>query len=100
MSSSAVPADPLAVRRAAAEARVTAALDLIQEAQALVNSAAQALCSVNGVGSAHERLGRLYDQVHLAWYVVRDVVDAARHRGCLVLDHEPDACEAQWERRS
>jgi hypothetical protein len=92
--------DALATRKAAAEARVRAALDAIQEAQGLVDRAAQALCSVKGVRAAHERLGRLYDQVHLAWYVVRDAADSVRHRGALLLDHEPGACEAEWEARS
>lgn len=89
--------DPLAVRKAAAEARVQAALDAIQEAQGFVDRAAQALCSVKGVSAEHERLGRLYDQVHLTWYIVRDAADAVRHRGALLLDHEPEACEAERE---
>ncbi len=80
----------------AAEARVKAALDLIQEAQGLVSEATQALCSVNGVCAAYERLGRLYDQVHLAWYIVRDAADTAKHRGQLLLDHEPTVHEERW----
>jgi hypothetical protein len=89
--------DPLAARKAAAELRVRAALAAIQEAQALVDRAAQALCSVNGLCPEYERLGKLYEAVHRVWYVVRDKAAVVSRRGKLRLDHEPNEREAQWE---
>jgi len=97
MSDPHVKDDPLAARKAAAEVRVRAALAAIQEAQGLVDRAAQALCSVNGLCPEYEKLGKLYDQVHRAWYVVRDKAAAVARRGKLTLDHEPNEREAQWE---
>ena len=96
MSDPHVKDDPLAARKTAAEVRVQAALGAIQEAQALVERAAQALSSVNGLCPEYEKLGRLYDQVHRTWYVVRDKADVVNRRGKLTLDHEPDAHEARW----
>jgi hypothetical protein len=91
--------DPLSDRRVAAELRVRAALRAIQEAQALINDATQALSSVNGLCAEYEKLGRLYDAVHRTWYVVRDKADVVKRRGRLTLDHEPDDFEARWSAR-
>ena len=83
-------------REAAADARVRAALASIEEAQALIGRATQALASVNGVCAEYQKLGRLYDQVHRTWYVVRDKAATVRGRGKLTLDHEPTEHESEW----
>ncbi len=100
MSDPQVKDDPLAARKAAAEVRVRTALAAIQEAQGLVDRAAQALSSVNGLCPEYEKLGRLYEAVHRTWYVVRDKADGVSRRGRLTLDHEPDEREARWARES
>lgn len=87
---------PLARRKAAAEARIQAALDALEDAQALVHRAAQALCSINGLCAEYERLRRLYDHVHRTWYAVRDKARAVGRRSRLTLDHEPDAHEEEF----
>ena len=79
--------DPLAKRKAAAEARVASALDHLEEAQRLVERARQELSSVCGMAAEHRRLGALYGQVKGCWHAVRE--RASRLQGRLVLDHEP-----------
>jgi hypothetical protein len=86
----------LAARQAAAEARVKAALDCIQEAQMLLGHAAQALCSVKGMAAEWRKVGKRYDQVHGTWYVVEQKAATLRARRRLVLDHEPNAHECEW----
>ena len=88
--------NPLSARQAAAEARVKAALDCIQEAQMLLGRAAQALCSVKGMAAPWRKVGVRYDQVHGTWYVVEQKAAALRARGQLVLDHDPTAHECAW----
>jgi hypothetical protein len=83
-------------REAAADARVRTALVYIEEAQALIGRATQALSSVNGVCAEYQKLGRLYDQIHRSWYVVRDRAAVVRGRGKLTLDHEPTEHEAEY----
>jgi len=90
--------DPLSDRRAAAELRVRAALDALERAQSLIEIAAQSLSSVEGLYPEHQRLGRVRDQVHRTWQVVRQRVEIERKRGRLLLDHEPDAHEL-WSAR-
>jgi len=96
MSDPNVKDDPLAARKAAAEARVCAALDYIQEAQMLLGRAAQALCSVKGMVVEWRKVGARYDQVHGAWYQVERKAAALRAKGRLVLDGAPTAHEAEW----
>jgi len=79
------------VRRAAAELRVHAALEEIQEAQELLGRATAQVCSIVGMVPEWQRLGDLYDQVHAAWYLVRDKDSELRSSGGPLLDHEPTA---------
>lgn len=88
-----VAMDPLAERKAAAEARVETALDCIQKAQLLLGRAAQALSSVNGMAVEWRKVGARYDQVHGTWYAVERKAAVLRAKGRLVLDREPDAYE-------
>ncbi len=81
--------DVLSARRAAAGARVKAALDLIQEAQLLLGRACAALSSVQGMNPAWREVGKRYDQVHGTWYQVEKKAARLRARGRLLLDHEP-----------
>lgn len=83
-------------RRAAAEARVEAALQCIQEAQMILGRAAQELSSVKGMAVEWRKVGAPYDQVHGAWYAVERKAAVLRARGRLLLDREPDAHEARW----
>lgn len=83
------PADPLAARKAAAEARVKAALDCIQEAQMLLGRATQALSSVKGMAVEWRKVGARYDQVHGTWYAVGRKAGVLRAKGRLVLDQMP-----------
>jgi hypothetical protein len=83
------PVDPLARQRAAAEARVQAALVCLQDAQALLDRAGQELCSVRGMSTEWRRLGTLYEQVKGRWYAVQGRADRLQHKGRLLLDHEP-----------
>jgi hypothetical protein len=85
--------DPLAARKAAGEARVGAALDLIQEAQLLLGRACAALSSVQGMNPSWREVGKRYDQVHGTWYAVERKAASARARGFLLLDHEPSRDE-------
>jgi hypothetical protein len=87
--------DALAARKEAAEARVKAALDAIQEAQLLLGRAAQALCSVKGMAAEWRKVGARYDQVHGAWYQVERKAAVLRAKGQLVLDGAPSAHEAE-----
>jgi len=89
-------ADPLAARRAAAEARVKAALDCIQEAQMLLGRAAQALCSVKGMAAEWRKVGARYDRVHGIWYAVEHKAAVLRAKDRLLVDREPSAHEAEW----
>jgi hypothetical protein len=99
VSTQPIATDPLAARKAAAEARVQSALDAIQEAQALIGYAAQALSSVNGICPVYLKVSRLHDQVHRAWYLVRDRADAVKRRGKLTLDRDPDSYEDRYASR-
>lgn len=83
-------------RREAAEARVEAALACLEDAQRLIDQAAQALSAVNGLGSEWRRLGALHDRVRRAWYDLRGKTDSLLLKGRLVLDHEPDQREERW----
>ena len=94
MSDLQVKGDPLAARTAAAEARVRAALDLIQEAQVLLGRACAALSSVQGMKASWRQVGKRYDQVHGTWYAVEEKAARIRARGWLLLDHEP-SCDEQ-----
>lgn len=89
MSDPQVKDDPLAARKAAGDARVKAALELIQEAQLLLGRACAALCSVQGMNPSWREVSKRYDQVHGTWYSVEKKAASARARGCLLLDHEP-----------
>jgi hypothetical protein len=89
----------VATRRAAAEARVEAALAAIQEAQKRIDQAAQALCSVSGLGREWRKLGALHDQVKRAWYAVRGKADSLSLKGRLLLDHAPDCYEERFAAR-
>lgn len=89
--------DPLAARKTAAEARVKAALDYIQEAQLLLGRASEALCSVKGMAAEWRKVGARYDQVHGTWYVVERKAAVLRAQGRLLLDREPSAHEAARE---
>ncbi len=95
MSSNVVPADPLAVRKTAAEARVVAALELIEEAQMLLGRACGELSSVVGMVAEWRKVGARYDQVHGAWYAVERKAAVLRAKGRLLLDREPSAEEAR-----
>ena len=88
--------DPQTPRKAAAEAGVEVALECIEEAQQLIGRAAQALCSVSGLGREWRRLGALYDQAKRIWHDVRGRSDSLSRQGRLLLDHEPDPHQAQW----
>jgi hypothetical protein len=88
-----------AARQAAAEARVEAALAAIREAQKLIDQAAQALCSVSGMGREWRKLGALHDHVKRAWYAVTGKADSLSLKGRLLLDHEPDFHEEHFAAR-
>lgn len=88
-------ADPLAERKGAAEARVSAALDAIEHAQRLLDRAAKELCDVSGMAYEWRRLGAVHGQVKRAWYAVRGKADHLSLKGRLLLDHEPR--QASWE---
>ena len=73
--------DPLAKRKAEAEAHVCEVLDHLQRAQALIERASQALAAVAGMAGESRGLGRAYKDVRRAWYVVSDRADSLRQRG-------------------
>jgi len=83
-------------RAAAAEAWVKAALACIQDAQTMLDRAAQALCSVTGMRPEWSRLGRVYEQVKGSWYAVSGKATNLRVKGRLTLDHEPTEHEKDW----
>ncbi len=86
---------PGAARKAAAEVRVRAALELIQEAQMLLGRASGELSSVVGMVAEWRKVGVRYDQVHGTWYAVERKAAALRASGRLLLDREPSAEEAR-----
>lgn len=92
--------DPPAARQTAAEARVNAALDSIQEAQLLLGRAAEALGSVKGMAGEWRKVGARYDQVHGTWYAVERRAAVLRAQGRLVLDRDPSAHDAARESQS
>jgi hypothetical protein len=100
MSDPKVKDDPRAARKAAAEARVRAALDLIQEAQMLLGRACAALSSVQGMNPSWREVGKRYDQVHGTWYTVERKAASVRARGWLLLDHEPRQDELAGSREA
>lgn len=73
--------DPLARRKAEAEARVCEVLDHLQHAQGLIERASRALAAVDGMAGESRGLGKVYKDVRRAWYVVSDRADALRKRG-------------------
>lgn len=81
--------DPLANRKEAAEVRLGAALEAIEQAQRLIDRAARELCDVSGMASEWRRLGALHGQVKRAWYAVQGRADHLSLKGRLLLDHEP-----------
>lgn len=81
--------DPLADRKEAAEARLGAALEAMEQAQRLIDRAARELCDVSGMASEWRRLGALHGQVKRAWYAVLGKADHLSLKGRLLLDHEP-----------
>ena len=89
--------DVLAARKAAAEVRVKAALNLIERAQLLVGRACAALSSVEGMNPEWRQLGKRYDEVHGAWYRVQQKAASLRARQRLLLAHVPNHHEAEWE---
>jgi hypothetical protein len=84
------------LRRQAAEARVEAALASLENAQRLIEQAAQALSAVNGLGAEWRRVGALHDRVRRAWYDVQGRADSLLLKDKLLLDHEPDQHEEHW----
>jgi len=50
--------------------KIRAAMELIEEAQYLMNAAAQALCSVKGMGDAYGQTCRLGDNIKAHWHEV------------------------------
>jgi hypothetical protein len=87
--------DVLSRRKTAAEARVSEALEQVEEAQMLLGRACASLSSVVGMVSEWRKLSARYDQVHAAWYAVERKAAALRARGRLLLDRVPPAEEAQ-----
>lgn len=83
----------LAARKAVAEARVKAALDLIQEAQLLLGRACAELSSVQGMNPSWREVGKRYDEVHGTWYSVERKAASVRARGWLLLDRAPSSDE-------
>jgi hypothetical protein len=87
--------DPLAARKEAAHGRVSAALDLIEHAQRLLDRAAQELCDVGGMAPEWRRIGAVHGAVTRAWYAVRGKADRLALTGRLLLDHEPRQVPAE-----
>ena len=52
------------------QAKVRECLQILQEAQNMINYAAQALCPVRGFGDEWEKLSETYEAVKSAWYMV------------------------------
>lgn len=66
-------------------AKVRACLDLLQDAQSLVDSAAQELCPVPGFADEWSKLAAPYEAVKTAWYLVENrqrVMRDRAERGC------------------
>jgi hypothetical protein len=102
MQTNGTTAPDLQARRKVAEARVKAALDLIQEAQMLLGRACAELSSVQGMNPSWREVGKRYDEVHGTWYSVERKAASVRARGWLLLDREPspDELKSLEERRS
>ena len=73
--------DPLAKRKAEAEAHVYEVLDHLRRAQGLIERASHALAAVAGMAGESRGLGKVYKDVRRAWYVVSDRAEALRKRG-------------------
>ena len=82
----------------AADARVRVALRSIEEAQALLDQACQALSSVRGMLIEWQKVGKLSDQAKATWYAVDRRASRLTRTGRLLLDHEPGSYEAHWTR--
>jgi hypothetical protein len=90
-------AKPIAMtREAAADRRIAAALDALQEAQNLVGHARAALSSLYGVTAESVALGKVYDQVKRNWYRLEEKAKKQRQAGKLLLDHEPNEYEREF----
>jgi len=50
--------------------KVQKSLNLLEEAQGLINEAASELSSVDGFADQWSELGKLYDQVKATWHLV------------------------------
>lgn len=74
--------DPLIA--AAADAKVQAALELIEEAQRNLGRACQELCPIIGGAGQWKRVSASYDRVHAEWYRVHAWFE--KKRGQLELD--------------
>lgn len=67
----------------AANLKISDAQNLVEEAQTLLSRAAGQLSSLRGGTKEFDRLSKLHDQVHAAWYRVGNLT------GYATLDHEP-----------
>jgi hypothetical protein len=81
---------PDAKERSAAE-RVEDALLRLQQAQALVDEAAQALCRVSGMVYEWRKLGRLQGETRRTYYAISARADRLSAKGRLCLDGEAQA---------
>lgn len=70
-------------RQAAAEVRVHEALDSIQEAQRLIEQAAHALSSLDGMIPEWRNVGSISDRLTQAWYAVSAGANRLRRNGRL-----------------
>ena len=86
----------LRAQRQAAEIRVRVALRSIEEAQAQLDQACQALCSVRGMLIEWEAVGKACDRVKGSWHAIQRKSQRLERQGRLVLDQEPGAYEAHW----
>jgi hypothetical protein len=71
-----------------AEARVSQAVEAIDEAQRALERAAQQLSSVVGMIFETRKLQRLHKEVTRTWYLVRGRSEQLRHKAGLRLDEE------------
>lgn len=69
-----------AQNRAAAEARVEAALHHIEQAQNHLNSACQMLCALTYGHPTWKAVGAVSDRVRTMWYRVREFGHSKRYR--------------------
>lgn len=78
----------------AAEAKVEEALRLIEQAQNILDRAAQQLCPIIGLVKEWQRVGTLSDKCKAEWHRLNELVgtkpDGERLRNGLRLDSEPD----------